>query len=172
MTHKSLQNDVASEGLGEVITQENIITAITLMGIGFRTEVSSNFLSPYIVRAFHGFDFEDKSCQVPTTVTEGSEIQFMRRDPVSVLNSGRAGAEKLNNSLGSCAKTPALVCQFDCAGRGKVIVGDDVSKGMAMVQAEFQDTVPWMGTFTFGEISPIEDKNYFHNFTATLAVFY
>ena len=53
-----------------------------------------------------------------------------------------------------------------------VIVGDDVHKGMAMVQAEFEDTVPWMGSFTFGEISPIEGKNYFHNFTATLAVFY
>ena len=164
--------DVASESLGEVITPENIVSAITLLGIGFRTEASSNFLSPYIVRAFHGFDFEDRSCQVPTTVAEGSEIQFMRRDPISVLNSGREGAEKLSNTLDSEAETPTLICQFDCAGRGKVIVGDDVRKGMAMVQAEFEDTVPWMGTFTFGEISPIEDKNYFHNFTATLAVFY
>lgn len=164
--------DVASESMGEVITPENIILAITQMGVGFKTDASPDFLSPYNVRAFHGFDFEDKSCQVPTTVTEGSKIQFMRRDPVSVLNSGRAGAKKLNGSLGSGARTPALVCQFDCAGRGKVIIGDDVRKGMAMVQAEFEDTVPWMGTFTYGEISPIGDKNYFHNFTATLAVLY
>ncbi len=164
--------DIANEGLGEVITPENIASAITLMGIGFKTEASSDFLSPYIVRAIHGFDFEDKSCQVPTTVAEGSEIQFMRRDPESVLNSGRRCAEKLSNTLDSEAKTPTLICQFDCAGRGKVIVGDEVRKGMAMVQAEFEDTVPWMGTFTFGEISPIEGKNYFHNFTATLAVFY
>jgi hypothetical protein len=164
--------DIASEGLGEVITPENIVSAITLMGIGFRTDASSNFLSPYIVRAIHGFDFKDRSCQVPTTMANGSEIQFMRRDPESVLNSGRAGAEKLSDALDSGAETPTMICQFDCAGRGKVIVGDDVRKGMAMVQAEFEDKVPWMGSFTFGEISPIEDKNYFHNFTATLAVFY
>lgn len=164
--------DIASEGLGEVITPENIASAITLMGIGFKTEASSNFLSPYIVRAIHAFNFEDKSCQVPTTVANGSEIQFMRRDPQSVLNSGRAVAEKLSNALDSGEETPTLICQFDCAGRGMVIVGDDVHKGMAMVQAEFEDTVPWMGSFTFGEISPIEGKNYFHNFTATLAVFY
>jgi len=164
--------DVASDGMGEVITPENLVSAITQLGVGFRSGASANFLSPYIVRAFHGFDFDDKSCQVPTTVTEGSEIQFMRRDPVSVLNSGRAGAEKLNKALGPGAELPALVCQFDCAGRGKVIIGDDVRNGIAMVQAEFEDTVPWMGAFTYGEISPIEDKNYFHNFTATLTVFY
>lgn len=164
--------DIASEGLGEVITPENITSAITLMGIGFRTKASSNFLSPYIVRAIHEFHFEDKSCKVPTVVAEGSEIQFMRRDPHSILNSGRAGAEKLSNALDSLTATPTLICQFDCAGRGKGIIGDDVHKGMAMVQSEFEATVPWMGLFAFGEISPIEGKNHFHNFTATLAVFY
>lgn len=164
--------DIASEGLGEVITPENITSAVTLMGVGFRTEASSNFLSPYVVRAIHGFDFEDKSCMVPTVVTEGSEIQFMRRDPDSILNSGRAGAEKLSNALDALTATPTLICQFDCAGRGKIIVGDDVHKGMSALQAEFAATVPWMGSFSFGEISPIAGKNHFHNFTATLAVFY
>jgi len=164
--------DIASEGMGEVITSENITSAITLMGIGFRTEASSNFLSPYVVRAIHEFDFENRSCTVPTMVTEGSKIQFMRRDPNSILNSGRAGAEKLRTALDSITAAPSLICQFDCAGRGKVIMGDDVHKGMQMLQAEFTDSVPWMGSFTFGEISPIEGKNHFHNFTATLAVFY
>jgi len=164
--------DIASEGLGEVITPENIISAITLMGIGFRTEASSNFLSPYVVRAIHEFDFENKSCTVPTMVTEGSKIQFMRRDPNSILNSGRAGAQKLRTALDSLTATPSLICQFDCAGRGKIIIGDDVQQGMEMLQAEFAATVPWIGTFSFGEISPIEGKNHFHNFTATLAVFY
>jgi len=51
--------DIASEGLGEVITPENISSAITLMGIGFQTGASSDFLSPYVVRAIHEFDFED-----------------------------------------------------------------------------------------------------------------
>jgi hypothetical protein len=164
--------DIASEGLGEEITPDNIASAITLMGIGFKTEASSNFLSPYIVRAIHGFDFEDRSCMVPTVLSEGSEIQFMRRDPHSILNSGREGAEKLSKALDSLTATPTLICQFDCAGRGKIIVGDDVHTGIADLQAEFAATVPWMGSFTFGEISPIDSNNHFHNFTATLAVFY
>jgi small ligand-binding sensory domain FIST len=126
------------------------------------------------VRAIFQFDFQDKSCTIPTVVSEGSEIQFMRRDPQSVSNSSRAAAEKLSKALGSLtpAPTPALICQFDCAGRGKMFVGDDVLAGVTNLQAEFAATVPWMGSFCFGEISPIDSKNHFHNFTATLAVFY
>ena len=78
----------------------------------------------------------------------------------------------LHADLSSIPALPQMVCQFDCAGRGKAIVGDDVYKGIEMAQLEFEDTVPWMGLFTFGEISPIEKDNHFHNFTATLAVFY
>jgi hypothetical protein len=164
--------DIAGEGLGEEITPENITSAVTLMGIGFKTAYSPDFLSPYVVRAIHGFNFEDGSCIIPTVVTEGSEIRFMRRDPSSVLESARAGGEKLSIALDSLNVTPKLICQFDCAGRGKGIVGDDVHRGMAMVQDAFEHTVPWMGLFAFGEISPMKDKNCFHNFTATLAVFY
>ena len=65
-----------------------------------------------------------------------------------------------------------LVCQFDCAGRGKYMIGDDVLKGVQMVQSVFDESLPWMGTFSFGEISPVDGKNFFHNFTATLAVFH
>ena len=166
--------DVASDGFGEVITPDNMAHAIMLMGVGFKTEASSNFLSPYVVRAIFQFDFQDKSCTIPTAVSEGSEIQFMRRDPQSVSNSSREAAQKLSKALGSLTPTPtpALVCQFDCAGRGKMFVGDDVLAGVADLQAEFAATVPWMGSFCFGEISPIDSKNHFHNFTATLAVFY
>jgi hypothetical protein len=166
--------DVASEGFGEAITLDNMAHAIMLMGVGFKAEASSNFLSPYVVRAIFQFDFEDKSFTIPTVVSEGSEIQFMRRDPQSILNSGRVAAQKLRKTFDSLTPTPtpALICQFDCAGRGKIIVGDDVLTGITDLQAEFAATVPWMGSFCFGEISPIDNKNYFHNYTATLAVFY
>ncbi|MGI9317052.1 MAG: FIST signal transduction protein [bacterium] len=166
--------DVASEGFGEEITIDNIAQAVTLMGVGFKSEASANYLSPYIVRAILQFDFEDKSCTVPTTVGEGSEIQFMRRDPLNILHSGRIAAKKLSKALSSLTPvpTPQLICQFDCAGRGKIIVGEDVLMGITDLQEEFPVTVPWMGSFGMGEISPVEGKNQFHNFTATLSVFY
>lgn len=125
-----------------------------------------------MLRAIHKFDFENKSCTLPAVIPEGTKIRFMRRDQQGVLNSGRIGAAKIMADLASIAAIPKMVCQFDCAGRGKSIVGEDVYKGMEMVQAEFDGAVSWMGSFTFGEISPIEKHNYFHNFTATLAVFY
>jgi hypothetical protein len=164
--------DVASEGLGQEITPENMTSAIMLMGIGFKTAYSPNLLSPYIIRAIHGFNFDKGSCIVQTEVKMGSEIRFMRRDPHSVLESARSGAEKLSKALYSLNVTPKLICQFDCAGRGKCFVGDDVYKGMAVVQEAFKHTVPWMGSFAFGEISSIKGKNYFYNYTATLTAFY
>ena len=166
--------EVASEGFGEAITQENMGQAIMLMGVGFKTAASSNFLSPYVVRAIHQFNFEDKSCMIPTVVSEGSTIQFMRRDPQSILSSGQLAAQKLGTDFASLTPTPnpALICQFDCAGRGKAIIGDDVLTGITDLQSEFAPTVPWMGSFCYGEISPVDGDNHYHNFTATLAVFY
>ena len=164
--------DLASEGLGQKITPENITTAVTLMGIGFKAAYSPNYLSPFVVRAIHGFDFENGSCSVPTEVSEGTEIRFMRRDPHSVLESARMAAEKLSNTLQELNAEPKLICQFDCAGRGKVILGENVLKGVTMGQDVFENMVPWMGAFTLGEIAPVDGKNYFHNFTASLTVFY
>ena len=52
------------------------------------------------------------------------------------------------------------------------MIGNDVLKGVQMVQGVFDPSLPWIGTFSFGEISPVGGNNYFHNFTATLAVFH
>ena len=142
--------DLASERLGEPITRDNLTTAVTLMGIGHRIHDVAHFLSPFRVSAIHGFDFDARSCMVPTEIAEGAEIQFMRRDPQAVLDSTRAGAAKLRETLDALGATPNLVCQFDCAGRGKVILGDKVLAGIEEGQKVFADDVPWMGSFAFG----------------------
>ena len=164
--------DVASEEMGAPITPDNIGTAIALMGIGLRAGQARDYPSPYVLRAIHGFDFETKACSVPTDVAEGTEIQFMRRDHKGVLDSATLAAERIKRSLDKIPADARLVCQFDCAGRGKYMIGDDVLKGVQMVQGVFDRSLPWMGTFSFGEISPVDGKNFFHNFTATLAVFH
>jgi hypothetical protein len=164
--------DVASEEMGAPINADNIATAITLMGIGFRADDLDNAFSPYVLRAIHAIDFETRSCSVPVDVPEGTEIQFMRRDHDGVLMSATLAAKHLKRSLDDQSVDARLVCQFDCAGRGKVMIGDDVLKGVKMVQDTFAEPLPWMGTFSLGEISPVDRKNYFHNFTATLAVFH
>ncbi len=111
--------DVASEEMGSPITPDNISTAITLMGIGLRAGEARDFSSPYVLRAIHGFDFETKACAVPTDIAEGTEIQFMRRDHKGVLDSATLAAERLKRSLDEIPADARLVCQFDCAGRGK-----------------------------------------------------
>jgi hypothetical protein len=164
--------DVASEEMGAPINAGNLASTITLMGIGLRAGETDDAVSPYVLRAIHGMDFETRSCTVPADVSEGTEIQFMRRDHNGVLVSAALAAERLKRSLDDHSSEAKLVCQFDCAGRGKYMIGDDVLKGAKMVQKTFKEPVPWMGTFSFGEISPVHGKNFLHNFTATLAVFH
>ncbi len=164
--------DVASEEMGAPINAENISTAVTLMGVGLKVGDATDAQSPYLLRAIHGFDFETKACTMPADVPEGTEIQFLRRDHDGVLASARSAAERLKFSLDERSANAGLVCQFDCAGRGKHMIGDEVLKGVQMVQDVFTDQLPWMGTFSFGEISPVDQKNHLHNFTATLAVFH
>ena len=164
--------DIASEEMGAPIVADNLATAITLVGIGLRADEATDALSPYVLRAIHGIDFETKSFTVPADVPQGTEIQFMRRDHNGVLMSATLAAKRLKSSLDDVPADARLVCQFDCAGRGKFMIGDDVLKGAMMVQEIFTEPLPWMGTFSFGEISPVDGKNVFHNFTATLAVFH
>lgn len=164
--------DVASEEMGSPITPDNISTAITLMGIGIRAGEAGESSAPNVLRAIHGFDFDTKACSVPTNISEGTEIQFMRRDHQGVLDSATKAAERLKRSLDEIPADARMVCQFDCAGRGKYMIGSDVLHGVQSVQSVFGKSLPWLGTFSFGEISPVEGKNFFHNFTATLAVFH
>ena len=164
--------DVASEAMGAPITSENFGSAISMMGIGLRVAEASDFPSPFVLRAIHAIDFETKACTVPTEVPEGTEIQFMRRDHNGVLESAAQAADRIKRSLDDIPADARMVCQFDCAGRGKLMIGDDVLKGVRMVQGVFDESLPWMGTFSFGEISPVAGKNFFHNFTATLVVFH
>ncbi len=96
----------------------------------------------------------------------------MRRDYNGVLESAAHAADRIKRSLNDIPADARMVCQFECAGRGKLMIGQDVLKGVQMVQGVFDESLPWMGTFSFGEISPVDGRNFFHNFTATLAVFH
>jgi len=164
--------DVASESFGQSITPENQVSALLCLGIGIKVDNAEAFLSPYVLRAFLGIDFEAKALILPTVVQEGTHIQLMRRDPQGVIDSGKKGAENIRMAVEAIPAKPQLVAQFDCAGRGKAMIGEEVGKGMELVQEGFESSVPWMGAFAFGEISPINEKNFFHNYTGTMAVFF
>jgi small ligand-binding sensory domain FIST len=80
-------------------------------------------------------------------------------------------ADQIKEQLGS---TPAkLVFQFDCAGRGKVILRNQQRlELLKTLRQQIGPDVPWLGVYTFGEIGPVGERNYFHNFTAVVTAIY
>ena len=66
-----------------------------------------------------------------------------------------------------------MVFQFDCAGRGKVILRDQQkAQLLETLQQKIQPDGPWMGLYTYGEIGPVGDRNCFHTYTAVVLAVY
>jgi hypothetical protein len=98
-------------------------------------------------------------------------IQLTRRDPGRIRESARECARKVLESHPD--RRPALVLQFDCAGRGQSLFGPSVSREIVRpLQETLGDSIPWLGFHTYGEIAPVQDRLYYHNYTVVLCAVY
>jgi hypothetical protein len=114
---------------------------------------------------------ETGAIQFSVEIPEGTSIHLTRRDPKiiaeKVINDFRELLKKNKN------KKPIAVFQFDCAGRGATIYGDEFNSAVIKpLQAMLDADIPWIGFHTYGEISPLCGKVFFHNFTAVIAVLF
>jgi len=135
-------------------------------------EEISDVYDKYMVRACMSRDEKDSSVTIPTEMPTGTKMQLMRRDAESLIKRAKEAAEQIKQKLGG--KKPKFVLHFDCAGRGKILFGSEekAKKPVDAMQETLGKDIPWAGLFTFGEISPVKNKNYLHNYTAVLCVIY
>ena len=126
----------------------------------------------YMVRACMSRDEKDNSVTIPTEMPVESTIQLMRRDPEILIKRAKEAAEKIKQKIGG--KKPKFILHFDCAGRGKILFGteEETQKPIEAMQKVLGRDIPWLGFFTFGEITPVNNINYLHNYTAVLCVIY
>ncbi len=104
-------------------------------------------------------------------IAEGGAMRLTRRDPLRVRTSARECAEQI--AARHAGRSPALVLQFDCAGRGKQLFGSRTAEAIVQpLQDVFGTHTPWLGFHTYGEIAPIGDSTYYHNFTVALCALY
>lgn len=124
----------------------------------------------YVIRTPLSHDKESGALFFPGGgLSEGTAIQMTRRDPTAIRRSAEQCAERISRN----GNKPALVFQFDCAGRGKILFGSCASEEIVRpLQRAIGDDVPWIGFHTYGEIAPIADKPYYHNYTVALAAIY
>lgn len=127
---------------------------------------------PFIIRTPMALDKESGGLFFPGGgLTPGGPIRLTRRDPDRVRDSARACAARIAER--HPGQRPALVLQFDCAGRGRQMFGSRTAEHIvAPLQSELGADVPWIGFHTYGEIAPIAGETHYHNFTVALCALY
>jgi small ligand-binding sensory domain FIST len=119
----------------------------------------------FLVRNVVGADPKSGAIAVGDYVRTGATVQFHIRDADTADDDLRA---MLADAMDEGAK-PAGALLFTCNGRGSRLFTED-SHDARCVQAAFNG-VPLAGFFAQGELGPVQQKNYLHGFTASVALF-
>jgi hypothetical protein len=165
----------AVEVLREYLTEDEIedwARAVMTFSFGLKVPGYMQDYDEYIIRGMlGGKDEATGSVTIPTEVSEGMNIWMTRRDYEKLAKGVERVAEEIKAQLGD---NPArLVFQFDCAGRGRMFLREQQKlQLLEKLRGQMGPDVPWLGFYTFGEIAPVGEHNYFHNYTVVLTVIY
>ena len=147
---------------------DNWSKAVINLCLGFRTPAHIEGYDEFMIRFIPGKDDAQGSITIQTEVTEGSDIWMTRRDPEKMAQGLAELGRRIKEGLEG--RPPRLVFQFDCCGRGKVILPEPRKLALlGELQAQVGPQTPWIGFYTLGEIGPVGNSDCFHNYTAVLA---
>jgi hypothetical protein len=112
-------------------------------------------------------DEERRSFYTPAACPKGTRLWLMRRDEQRIFEGVDRMTAKLVGRL--AGRTPVAMFHTDCAARGRLmfnrVLKDEI---ITRLQHPFGASVPWLGSYGFGEFSPVGGKNRFHTQTSSL----
>jgi len=150
---------------------DNWSKAVVNLCLGFKAPKHMMDYDEYLIRFMPAKDDRAGSITISTEVTEGTSIWMTRRDHEKIAAGVTRIGEEIKATVGN--HPLKMVFQFDCAGRGKIVLRDQQKTGLlATLQQKVQRDAPWMGLYTYGEIGPVGNHNYFHNYTAVVLAVY
>lgn len=124
-----------------------------------------------IIRMPVGLDKETGAVKFSVEIPRGSLIKLTRRDPQAIAENVLIAFKTLLERNKN--RKILAVFQYDCAGRGRVIYGDTINTTLFKpLQKLIDSNIPWIGFHTYGEIAPIGNKTFFHNFTAVIGILF
>jgi len=150
---------------------DNWNKAVVNLCVGFKAPQHMKDYDEYLIRFMPARDDKAGSITISTEVPEGTSIWMTRRDHAKIA----AGVDRMADEIKAIIGTqrPKMVFQFDCAGRGKVVLRDQQKlELLEALQRKVQPEAPWMGLYTYGEIGPVGERNCFHNYTAVVLTVY
>jgi hypothetical protein len=161
------------ELLKDYLTDDEIADwgkAVVNVTLGFKAPAEMSDYDQYLIRYMPTKDDQVGAVTIPTEVAPGTSIWMTRRDYEKVA----AGVDRLATQLlAQLGDRPArLVLQFECAGRGKIFLRDQLRLQLLRRLQRQLPNVPWLGIYTLGEIGPVGSRNCFHNYTAVVAAIF
>jgi hypothetical protein len=164
----------ALEVLKEYLLPEEINNwekAVISLCLGFKTPAYLEGYDEYLIRFIPAKDDAARSISIQTEIQEGCDIWMTRRDADRMAAGLKRAADDIVSRSGS--QKTKLIFQFDCCGRGKVILQEAVKhKFLNNIQQQIGPETPWIGFYTLGEIGPVGNHNCFHNYSIVLATLY
>jgi hypothetical protein len=146
----------------------NWLTTVGSLCLGL--EVPESVRSEYdklCIRYLVGRDPVAGSVTIQTETPTGTRLILARRDPERMAADTSRMAAMLRARVGE--RVPKLVLHFECTGRGKLFIRDQVRIDLLQrIQSAAAASVPWFGAYVGGEIAPVGDINMFHNYTAVV----
>lgn len=127
--------------------------------------------SEYVIRVPLGLDADRGALFFPGELPEGSVVQMARREVADVISRTHEAARALRSRHPGVE--PLLVIQADCAGRGRLLFGDQVTRALVLpTQNAVSPLAPFIGLHSYGEIAPLHGRAFFHQYTLALAALY
>lgn len=142
------------------------------LSIGIKAPEFMRGYDDYMIRFMPMRDEADGSVYVPTEIAEGTRFYMTRRDFDKIAQGNQNLVEEIKSQLSG--NLPRFVLQIECGGRGKIIFKDEEKQSLLkLVQQGIdpQGVVPWIGVYTYGEFSPVQGVNCFHNYSNVLICF-
>lgn len=164
--------EVFKEYVGEEEKDLSFGKLIAHLSFGLKVPSAiSKTYDQYIIRTPMTLDEKTGAIGISAEIKENTPIQLVRRDEEKIKNGAFKVAKEIKEELKG--KEILGVIHIDCAGRGKAALGNRVNEIVINpLQETIGKNIPWLGFHSGGEIAPIGNTNYFHNYTVVLGVLY
>jgi hypothetical protein len=164
----------ALEVFKEYLDEEEInnwSSAVVNLCLGFKAPATMEGYDEYLIRFMPTKDDEKGCITISTEAENGTRFSMTRRDQEKIANGVRSAASRIKAAIGN--RAIKMVLHFDCAGRGKVVLRDQLKNQLLKeLQEKLGSAIPWIGFYTYGEIGPVGNHNHFHNYTAIISAVY
>ncbi len=157
--------DVLLEILAE-LRIEDLESASAYVFIGIPVCEGENGKVNYLVRNILGMEVQARGLVIGATLREGDYLFFALREPGLSKKDLEEMLQEIKPEVEK--QKPRFGFYFNCCARGSALYGGlDVDR---LTIREKLGDIPLIGFFTYGEIAPIGNRNYIHNFTGVLTL--